>query len=403
MNLVFVSSGQYPNGGAATNRHMAYAKGLSEAGHSVTFLLLARQISGNNESNNSGINFTCTFPEGYNSNATKYRKLLFHIQSLRARKQTIVRLNSKSKIDCIILLDTVVWILIPLIQLAKKHKIKVFHERTEYPFVVGNKGLIGKINLKIYLSLVINQFSGIYVISQAIKNYFNERLNNKIPIEIINMIVDPDRFKSATSGGYSKDPYIAYCGALNDDKDGVDILIEAFGDALANGKISNNIKLMLIGEAKNESFQNKLEEIIDAKKCRNNIIFTGKVERFKVPGLLNEAAAHALARPDSKQAEGGFPTKLGEYLATGKPVIITDVGEIGNFLKDGYNAFIAKPGDVSSFSGKISEVFSDYDKGIEVGKRGQLLVYNEFNYYEQAEKLARFIEFAELGGYRKRK
>ena len=28
MKLIFVSSGQYPNGGAATNRHLAYAKGL---------------------------------------------------------------------------------------------------------------------------------------------------------------------------------------------------------------------------------------------------------------------------------------------------------------------------------------------------------------------------------------
>ena len=46
-----------------------------------------------------------------------------------------------------------------------------------------------------------------------------------------------------------------------------------------------------------------------------------------------------LARPDNIQAKGGFPTKLGEYLATGNPVVVTKVGEIPNYLIDGVNAF----------------------------------------------------------------
>ena len=43
MKLIFVSSGQYPDGGAATNRHLAYAKGLKELGHEIEFLLLTEQ------------------------------------------------------------------------------------------------------------------------------------------------------------------------------------------------------------------------------------------------------------------------------------------------------------------------------------------------------------------------
>ena len=51
----------------------------------------------------------------------------------------------------------------------------------------------------------------------------------------------------------------------------------------------------------------------------------------------------ALARPTNKQAEGGFPTKLGEYLATGNTVVVTNVGEIGEFLHDKVNAFVSDP------------------------------------------------------------
>jgi len=392
MNLVFVSSEQYPDGGAAVNRHMAYAKGLDEAGHNVTFVLLSKQMAGDREYVEDGTKFICTFPENYNSNYSKLRKLFLRIQSIRVRNQVILKIHENKKIDAIVLLDTVIWVLIPLIRLAKNKGIKIIHERTEYPFVVAGKGLIMKINLKIYLSIVLKKFDGLYVISQALKNYFNQLLKNRIPIEIINMIVDPSRFKKVASDEIHKYQYIAYCGSLNDNKDGVDILIKAFGDSLITRKIDNNIKLMLIGEIKNESFRKTMDTIFKEKNCRSNIIFTGRVERLKVPYLLNGAAALALARPESKQAEGGFPTKLGEYLATGKPVIITSVGEICHFLKDGYNAFIAEPGNVKIFSEKINEVFSDYPKALEIGKRGEMLVFNEFNYYTQALKLAYFIQ-----------
>ena len=50
-----------------------------------------------------------------------------------------------------------------------------------------------------------------------------------------------------------------------------------------------------------------------------------------------------MARPDSRQARGGFPTKLGEYLATGKPVCVTKVGEITVYLEDNVSAFLAEP------------------------------------------------------------
>lgn len=45
MRLIFISREQYPHGGAASNRHMAFAKGLLELGHQVVFVLLERQSS----------------------------------------------------------------------------------------------------------------------------------------------------------------------------------------------------------------------------------------------------------------------------------------------------------------------------------------------------------------------
>jgi glycosyltransferase involved in cell wall biosynthesis len=393
MNLIFVSSDLYPDGGAATNRHMAYAKGLVETGHRVTFVLLSNQNSIHHGFSDEGTIYIFAFPEGYDyKNSNKFKKLFSQIKSIKAGILIISQIHRKAKIDAIVLLDTFVGVLIPFIWLAKTNGIRVLHERTEYPHVVAGKKLIERINLYIYFSFILRRFDGIYVISQALKNYFNQCLNYKIPIEIINMIVDPARFKVVDTLPIDTFKYIAYCGTLNSEKDGVDILVEAFEDTLLSGKIPNDIKLLLIGDYIDEAFRTKLNKIIEDNKYINNIIFTGKVERRKIPDLLNRASALVLARPNNKQSEGGFPTKLGEYLSTGKPVIITEVGEISHFLKDGYNAYIAKPGDVESFSEKIYEVFADYPRALEIGKNGRMLVENEFNYFNQAKKLASFIE-----------
>lgn len=392
MNLLFISSEKYPNGGAASNRHLAYTKGLAEAGHNVTFLLLSKQEVNNYENVDGGINFICVPSKKSCHNYNKFKKLYLFIHSIIIRNKIILKIHRQRKIDAIVILDIVVWILLPITYLAKKNNIKIIHERTEYPFVVGGRSLLMKINLEIYLKLALKKIDGIYVISNALKIYFEKLLDNIIPIEIINMVVDPDRFNSISKNRIYNFKYIAYCGSLNDNKDGVDILVKAFADALNERKISSEIKLMLIGPIKDNSFKKKLDNILKDKKCRDNIIFTGSVDRLKVPELLNGASALALARPNSKQAEGGFPTKLGEYLATGKPVIITNVGEIHLFFKDMVNAFIADPGNVHSFSDKIHKVFSDYANALEIGKKGKMLIYNEFNYFKQAEKLAYFIE-----------
>ena len=131
MKLVFISSEQYLNGGSAVNRHMVYAKGLVEAGHDVTFLLLSKQTSKLHEFIEEGIKYICAYPENDHNTHTKIRKLILRFRSIRARKRIILEIHRKIYIDAIILLDVFVWILILIIRLAKNSGIKIFHERTE--------------------------------------------------------------------------------------------------------------------------------------------------------------------------------------------------------------------------------------------------------------------------------
>lgn len=113
--------------------------------------------------------------------------------------------------------------------------------------------------------------------------------------------------------------------------------------------------------------------------------------RDAIPSIIGNADLLALPRPDSKQAQGGFPTKLGEYLATGKPVCATKLGELPDYLKNNESIFFAQPGSVKSFADAMRWALSDTENASRVGLNGKKVAQKEFNKDIQAKKLHQFL------------
>ena len=111
-----------------------------------------------------------------------------------------------------------------------------------------------------------------------------------------------------------------------------------------------------------------------------------------ITNKILEAKILVLPRPDSLQAQHGFPTKLGEYLATGNPTLVTSVGEIPDYLTDNLDCYIAAPGNVESLKNKLLEIIEDYPKAKKVGLRGRKIAEIHFNNMNQTKKIIRTIE-----------
>jgi len=387
MKLIFVSSGQYPDGGAASNRHLAYAKGLVELGHKIVFILLKEQESKDIDLIEDGIKFICVAEKRKNK-LSRIKKFQSFFNVISKAKQVINSMLKEDKTSSLVLLDTSISILIPLINKAKKSGMKVFHERSEYPFIYGGKTILGKLDLYIYLKYVLQRFDGIYVINNALKKYFADWTKNKIEVIVINMIVDPARFEIKKTTNITALKTITYCGSLEIDKDGIPVLIEAFS-LLANE--FPYVSLQLIGSSGSQTAKQDLLLLVQKLGIENRVRIIGPYKRDEIPKILTDSDILVLSRPNNKQAEGGFPTKLGEYLATGNPVVITNVGEIDRFLKDGLNAFIAEPDNIGEFSNKLREALLS-PKADSIGQEGRKLVYKEFNYLYQAKILEKFFE-----------
>ncbi len=393
MQLIVITTGSYPYGGAATNRHISYLKGLVKMGVSIQLIVLEQEESQSSlsvlpEGDFEGIKYIYA---KWRKNPQKSRTILCKIidrisaqsRAIGILKKTVSKdVNTKLLVLLVNPID-----IVPYLWIAHKRNIKIFHERTEFPFL-GQDSFIKKNLLAFYLRKIIPKFSGIFVISKALVNYFKENKIDESKILHLPMTVDLDRFKINSGRVSDWGKYIAYCGSMYTDKDGVPILIEAFN--VIAGEFCD-LNLVLIGDNSDMVKFQHINQQIERSPYKTRIFVTGWMESDKIPSLLKGAQLLALARPDNIQAKGGFPTKLGEYLATGNPVVITDVGEHCLYLKDKFSAFISQPDSPVLFAEKIREALLDNSLAESVGKNGKIAAEKYFNSDIQAKALFDFI------------
>ena len=178
--------------------------------------------------------------------------------------------------------------------------------------------------------------------------------------------------------------YIAYCGTATNNKDGVDDLIKSF--ALVH-QSHPNVKLYIVGKTPDKEDVSGNLRLIETLGVKDYVVFTGLVSAEKMPQLLKNASILALNRPDSLQAQCGFPTKLGEYLLTENPAVVTSVGDIPLFLKDGESALISRPSNPEEFASKLIWALDHPNEAAEIGRQGAQVAYAEFNYLNETKKI----------------
>ncbi len=382
MNITIVSTGQFPDTHASAIRQSILVKGLSEQGHKITFLILTSQHwCGKKSINHFDINFeVLNLYQGYNKFLKKYYSLVSIFNARKILKQQV----KQNKLDALVIFTIEIVPIFFLLKLAHSLNVKVFHERTELPYALVGSSRKNQLLLNIYLKKLLPLFDGVFVISDKLNTYIQQF--NPATQKLLT-VVDLSFFKTEKPSAYPF-KYIGYCGTISGNKDGVPILIEAFA------KITNRfpeLKLVLVGNNSNKA---AIKETLDAIKrlsLTDKVIFTGLVDRNMMPVILCNAEILVVSKPDNEQNAGNFPIKIGEYLATGKPLVATNVGEIPKFLKDGENAFLAIPGSSESFAQKMEEALSNHDKAFAIGQNGKKIAKDFFDYKIQASVMADFI------------
>ena len=355
---------RYCLGSAATNRIIAYCKGFLQEVREVYLVL-------GNETDES-----LPIIEG----VQVVEAVAEHHRSITHRMAAAVKSFYRPK-DSVILIygtPTLCWYL-------PKSKYNIFYECTEVPFYGRKKTVLLWIK-EIIKIILAKRATGMMVISGALKGYFEEKGIRKVAV--VNMFVDSERFHNS-SQIKQDDLYIGYCGTISPFKDGVDVLLKAFAFF---HKSHQDYRLKIIGGFESKHAEDYLKRLVDDLHIIDYVDFVGKVRPEQMPDLLCGAQMLALARPKNDQSKYGFPTKLGEYLATGKPIVATKVGEIGFFLHDGINCRLVEPDNPEAFANAMSWVADHYVDALRLGERGKELTIREFSSIEQSKHALAFME-----------
>jgi glycosyltransferase involved in cell wall biosynthesis len=83
---------------------------------------------------------------------------------------------------------------------------------------------------------------------------------------------------------------------------------------------------------------------------REALHMTGYIERAYLQLLYQHATALLARLWNNERYPTRYPTRLGEYLASGRSVIIYNVGEVAELLTDGLSVYVSKPGDAVDFA-----------------------------------------------------
>jgi glycosyltransferase involved in cell wall biosynthesis len=269
-------------------------------------------------------------------------------------------------------------------------RFKLIHEQNEYPLLILKKhSILLQPIIKLIINSAYKSIDGLIVITETLYNYYKPLLSRYSKIVVINMTVDFSRFENIDSiSPYPNNFIITYCGSFDNEKDGILYLIEAFNNVL---QVHKDVKLVLIGSGTNDE-NCKVKQLVKKHKIEDSVLLISRLSKELVPLYLTHSNLLVLPRPSSMQANGGFPTKLGEYLATGNPVVATNVGEISRFLVDQKSAFIIDPNSVQKLSEALLKIALHFSDSLKIGHEGKKVAKEFFSIESQSKKLKEFLE-----------
>jgi glycosyltransferase involved in cell wall biosynthesis len=249
---------------------------------------------------------------------------------------------------------------------------------------------INKLRLKTSLVLfkISRWFTGAYV---AISDHLYKRAEliakGKVPVYLVPITVNLNYFEKINYEP-GKELKIFYGGSFGA-KDGLEYLISAF-DAIS--KADPNIKLILTGLGNKQDLE-KIQTQINQSAGKERIIYLGFLSSADYYKTLNDCDIFCMTRINSQFANAGFPFKLGEFLASGKGVIATKVGDVSNYLND-TNALLISPNSVSELTAALLTFIKDPGKIKSLGAEARRTAEAHFDSEQVSIKLLSIFESA---------
>jgi glycosyltransferase involved in cell wall biosynthesis len=393
MNIVIITPVPFPVGMASTQR-VALLGHIASQKHNVKIFITRVPPDGIDnhnpvpKGNHNNIRFEYLTGTNKRSSSFIVRRLIEVWGSLNTIF-SILRLRANHLLDCIYLygdqrkftfFDFLVIILANLI------KIPVARELCERTWAEKE----GKNHVEKWVSPLFG-ISGVICISEYLEAWAVEEKHKssfKTHIIQVPILVDEKEFDSLDEDEVLVDNnFVLFSGAPEYVKT-ISFVLEAMKYVL--NKYPEE-KLLITGF----DFESKRAEWLKDFLARDqdtykNIRVCGFLNRSKLLKTMKSADSLLLPLFNDQDSIARFPTKLGEYLLSGKPIVTCNVGEVEKYLIDGHNALVCIDITPKSFAKKIIESKQLLNTA-EIGARGMHLARTKFAPDLYTDKVSTFF------------
>jgi glycosyltransferase involved in cell wall biosynthesis len=220
----------------------------------------------------------------------------------------------------------------------------------------------------------------IIAISDYNKRYVSDYCQNGIysKMKVIHCGLDLPEF--VNFNGKPKENLILSIGRLTKMK-GFEYLIKACS------RLKNQIPIQcrIIGDG---PLRDELERLIINLGVRGCVRLEGVMDNNKIKQLLQSSSAFVLPSVwDEQDGQDGIPVVLMEAMASGIPVVSSNISGIPELVEDGKTGLLAEPSNVEQLSQKILQLLSDKELQTRLAEAGRRKVEEEFDVVKSVEKL----------------
>jgi glycosyltransferase involved in cell wall biosynthesis len=399
MHITIIAVADFPQGLATTQRLRLIGKALMVDGHEVTIGLLHGTRSVNDKSGVSAVGseegMTYKYLNGRADRPTGFFKTLIDtLKGMIGAGLYVLNKKLHGKIDVVILYTPNIIENAFVLLVAKILRIPLFIEICEIRCAEGNVGKQYKIRRAVMLGdRLLEHFApalgdGLIVISENIMEFYKNKGAKPDRMMYLPALVDMAQQEGALQPVdlIRGKKYFLNSGSF-EEKEGIYLVMDAFAMV---SRSCDEILLVFTGNPPTDK-KSQVEQKAGELGITDKLIFTGYLTRDELYWCYKHSVALLCCRRQSAFASYGFPTKLVEYLASGQPVIATDVGEVNRYLKDEVNAFIAQAESVDSIAQAMTRVLNMGVDANAIGQQGKKLAEQLFDYRSYTKALTRLL------------
>lgn len=400
MRVYIVTKVSFPNGWAASNRIKCLAKAFMCGGAECKVLIFGRNFTSRENSIAKGVYEEVPFE--YIGGSTKRAKgnLLGRLQAFYLQIFLLVKLliSLKSGDYICAYINKNNYYRRFLLSVAHMKKAFFISELCELPFGTGVQNEVSKKGRNYELNKLFPRYDGVIAISDALVNLAKKYCSPRCVIEKVPILVDYEKYDLEDHSTEAEYPYIFHSGTLYEQKDGILGMIEAFGKATK--RLSTPLHFISTGQKENSPHCDDIERLIEEYQVQDRIHFVGYLSNEELREALSKASLVIINKYPTQQNVYCFSTKLGEYMAAGKPLIITRVGEAMNWIKENKDAVVVEPQNTEELTNAIVDLCNNPLRRSDIGCNAKQTCQKSFDYSNYGVVLAGMLQKISLKNYK---